>query len=104
MRIRHAKGIGKWPSQSSANQRRAGGSTHLSVEEEMAKGGRYFRPLPLLIGGGEREGWTGPLGWRRAPTSNQTGEQTTRVGFPLPRVADVWAWGCYLKVAQPGLP
>jgi hypothetical protein len=63
-RIRPAKGIGKWLSQSSANRRRVGSGAHLGVEEEMVKGGRYFRPLPPLIGGGEREGrgGGGPLG------------------------------------------
>jgi hypothetical protein len=62
MRIRPTKGTGKWSSQSSTNSQRAGCGAHLSVEEEMAKVGRYFRPLPPLIGGGKREGLGGPLG------------------------------------------
>jgi hypothetical protein len=71
----------------------------------MVKGGRNFRPLPPLIGGGERERvGAGPMGWRRMPVSSRTGEQAVSARFPLSRVADVWARGRYLNVVRPGLP
>jgi hypothetical protein len=42
MRIGPAKGIGKWPSQSSANWQRVGGGSHLSVGEETVRGVDIF--------------------------------------------------------------
>jgi hypothetical protein len=68
------------------------------------KGGRYFRPLPPLIGGGEREGRGRPLG----STTDAGVEPERRTGsahrVPLCWVADEWARGQYLNVARPGLP
>jgi hypothetical protein len=62
------------------------------------KGGKYFRSLSPLIGGGEREGQGGPLGSVTGTSVKPTCEQAVCARFSLPRVADVWAWGQYFKV------
>jgi hypothetical protein len=56
-----------------------------------SKRGRYFQPLPPLIGGGEIESRGGPL-WSATDVRVE------------PDWPDMWVWGQNLKVARPGLP
>jgi hypothetical protein len=60
--IRPAKGISKWPSQSSANQRWAGGGAHLGVGVKTAKGVDISGHCLPLISRGVREGQGGSHG------------------------------------------
>jgi hypothetical protein len=103
VRIRSARGIGKWPGSVVASQRRVGGGGHLSKGEENGEGNRYFWPLPPFIGGGERGGMGGPLGSETGAGVEPELVASGAHQVPLSRVADMWAAVDILKLAQAGL-
>jgi hypothetical protein len=67
----------------------------LAGRKKRRRGGGYFPSGVAIIGGEEREGLGRPL---RLVTD--AGDMSR---VPLLWVADVWARGCYLKVARAGL-